>query len=91
MHCLLTNISLSLLFLYHPISLSFRARVRAHHVSHANGLRGMHQATVATVQAAGGVRMQEVSNERQKEKERVDNEHCTPIQMPQQDPQGACG
>lgn len=53
----------------------------------------MHQATVATVQAAGGVRMQEVSNEKQKQKQkqRVDNEHCTPIQMPQQDPQGACG
>lgn len=62
------------LFTYLPLSLSltrtlclslplsFRARVRAHHVSHANSLRGLHQAAVATVQAAGGVRMQEVSN-----------------------------
>lgn len=61
MHCLLIEISLSLSI---PVSLMFRARVRAHHVSHADGLRGMHQAAVATVQAAGGVRMQEVSNER---------------------------
>lgn len=52
-----------------PVSLSFRARVRAHHVSHADGLRGMHQAAVATVQAAGGVRMQEVSNERQRQQQ----------------------
>lgn len=63
------SISLSLFWLSQPVSLSFRARVRAHHVSHADGLRGMHQAAVATVQAAGGVRMQEVSNERQRQQQ----------------------
>lgn len=45
-----------------PFFVLDRSRVRSHYLPHAHGLRGVPEAFVAHVQAAGGLRMQEVSS-----------------------------